>query len=209
MLPGGKLDLHKDELRAGRAQGAGLASAQKKVIVRRFSPGLLRGYVPASGFISRDGDAPAMELLDLAGRVQTVPLSDVKIAHFVREFNLTDEANPERLPRKQFLARPRTEGLWVRLSFRDGDELEGLAALDLSLAAGLVDDLGLQMVPPDVRGNSQRVYVPRAALTGLQVVAVVTTPTRRKQLEQVVGRLEAGIETPQADLFAEAGTEVR
>ena len=180
-----------------------MASGQKKVIVRRFSPGLLRGYVPANGFVSRDGGTPNLELLDLTGRVQTVPLADVKIVHFVREFNLTDEANPERLPRKQFLARPRTEGLWVRLSFRDGDEMEGLAALDLSLLAGPVEDFGLQIVPPDVRGNSQRIYVPRSALSGMQVVAVVTTPTRRKQLEQLAGRAEAGAETPQADLFPE------
>ena len=181
-----------------------LGSGQKKVIVRRFSPGLLRGYVPASGFVSHEDGTPALEMLDLAGRVQAVPLPDVKIMHFVREFNLTDETNPERLPRKQFLARPRTEGLWVQLRFRDGDEMEGLAALDLSLASGLVEDQGLQMVPPDVRGNSQRVYVPRSALSGLQIVAVVTTPTRRKQLEQLASRMEAGAEMSQPDLFSGA-----
>ncbi|GAA3764730.1 DUF6982 domain-containing protein [Terriglobus aquaticus] len=185
-----------------------MGSGQKKVIVRRFSPGLLRGYLPATGFVSRKADSPVLQLLDLAGRVQDVPLHDVKIVHFVREFNLTDEANPERLPRKQFLARPRTEGLWVRLAFRDGDDLEGLAALDLSLAAGLADDLGIQLVPPDVRGNSQRVYVPRSALSALQVVAVVTTPTRRKQLEQISAKADEPV--PQADLFPDAvATEVR
>ena len=152
---------------------------------------------------------PALEVLDLAGRVQAVPLHDVKIVHFVREFNLNDEANPERLPRKQFLARPRTEGLWVRLSFRDGDEMEGLAALDLSLASGLAEDLGLQLVPPDVRGNSQRVFVPRSALSALQVVAVVTTPTRRKQLERLAGQAEAGREMPQASLFSSPAGEER
>ncbi len=87
--------------------------------------------------------------------------------------------------------------------------MEGLAALDLSLASGLAEDLGLQMVPPDVRGNSQRVYVPRSALSGLQVVAVVTTPTRRKQLEQLADRAEAGEEAPQADLFSSTAGEDR
>lgn len=182
-----------------------MGSGQKKVIVRRFSPGLLRGYLPSTGFVEGVPQGAMLNLLDLAGRVQAVPLSDVKIVHFVREFNLSDEANPERLPRKQFLARPRTEGLWVRLTFRDGDDLEGLAALDLSLAAGLCEDFGMQLVPPDIRGNSQRVYVPRSALTGLQIVAVVTTPTRRKQLEQVTGKAEA--ELPQADLFPDTATE--
>ena len=183
-----------------------MAGAQKKVIVRRFSPGLLRGYVPANGFVRRESGSAFLEVLDLSGRVQSVPLGDVKSMHFVREFNLADEVSPERLPRKQFLARPRTEGLWMRLSFRDGDELEGLAALDLSLVDGLADDLGLQVVPPDVRGNSQRVYVPRSALSAMQVVAVVTTPTRRKQLEQVAGRVVEREEV-QPDLFSVVGSD--
>lgn len=178
---------------------------QKKVIVRRFSPGLLRGYIPASGFVTRWSTGPVLEVLDLDGRVQALPLTDIKIAHFVREFNMSDDSNPERLPRKQFLARPRTEGLWVRLSFRDGDELEGLAALDLALADGWTDDLGIQLIPPDVRGNSQRVYVPRSALNALQVVAVVTTPTRRRQLEDLAGRTDIIKDDGQRGLFPEAG----
>ena len=37
-----------------------------------------------------------------------------------------DQANPERLQRKRFALRPRTAGLWLRLTLADGDELEGL-----------------------------------------------------------------------------------
>ena len=189
------------KLRAGAAKECDLAGTQKKVIVRRFSPGLLRGYLPQSGFVSRTAEGATLDLLDLSGRVQTIPLEDVKIVHFVREFNLNDEANPERLPRRQFLARPRTEGLWVRLTFRDEDELEGLAPLDLSLADGLADDAGLQLVPPDIRGNSQRIYVPRAALSGMQVVAVVTTPTRRRALEALPPQPDRVRALDQPELF--------
>ena len=160
-----------------------MTGSRKKVIVRRFSPGLLRGYLPASGFVEQHDNSYLLELLDLAGRVQSVPLDDVKTVSFVREFNLNDESNPERLPRRSFLARPRTEGLWIRLVLRDDDQIEGLAPLDLTLVDGLAGDQGIQFTPPDVRGNTLRMYVPRRAMTSLQVVAVVTTPTRRKMLE--------------------------
>lgn len=183
-----------------------MAVSRKKVVVRRFLPGLVRGYLPAAGFVRREsgtGDG-ILELLDLSGRLQEIALADVKTVSFVREFHLNDNANPERLPRKTFLARPRTEGLWIRLVLRDEELLEGLAPLDLGLADSLAEDLGIQFIPPDVRGNAQRLYVPRLAMASLQVVAVVTTPSRRKALENLPSR-EMPLEV-QPELFAEAET---
>ncbi len=153
-----------------------MASSRKKVVVRRFSPGPLWGYLTTAGFV-QDG---SLHLLDLGGRVQPLPLADVKYVSYVRDFNTADNVNPERLLRKTFLGRPRTEGLWLRLTLRDGDRLEGLAPLDLSLADGWAEDLGVQLVPPDIRGNTQRLYVPRSAIETMETVAVVTTPTRKK-----------------------------
>ncbi len=45
-------------------------------------------------------------------------------------------ANPERLLHKRFAIRPRTAGLWLRMTLTDGEELEGLAANDRSLVDG-------------------------------------------------------------------------
>lgn len=178
-----------------------VTAGRKKVIVRRFSPGLLRGYLPSSGFVRKDGEGSLLSVLDLAGRVQEIALADVKTISFVREFHLNDNANPERLPRKTFLARPRTEGLWIRMILRDEETMEGLAPLDLSLADGLTDDLGIQFTPPDVRGNAQRLYVPRSAIMSLQIVAVVTTPSRRKASEDSPSRQMTG--TSQPGLFGQ------
>lgn len=169
-----------------------MAGAQKKVILRRFSPGLLWGYLPPSGFVHAD----ALDLLDLSGRIQSIPLPDVKYAAFVRDFNTNDIAMPERLLRKTFLARPRTEGLWLRLALRDGDKLEGLAPLDLTLADGWVEDQGVSLVPPDIRGNTQRLYVPRVAIEQMEVLAVVTTPSKKKPTPALVE------ESVQPDLFS-------
>jgi len=164
-----------------------MAGAQKKVVIRRFSPGILWGYLPATGFLSppNRGAERTLDLLDLGGRVQSIPLNDIKYAAFVRDFNTNDNLSPERLLRKVFLARPRSEGLWLRLMLRDGDRLEGLAPLDLTLADGWADDLGVQLLPPDIRGNTQRLYVPRAAVEQMEVLGVITTPSKRKALTEV------------------------
>lgn len=155
-----------------------MSNSQKKVIVRRFTGDVLQGYLPAGGFVR----GTSLDLLDLSARTVPLALADVKTVSFVRDFNLTDTANPERLTRRTFLARPRTEGLWLRLTFRSGDLLEGLAPTDRSLLDALIDDAGLFFTPPDTRSNTQRVYVPRTAIAELQLLAVITTPSKRQPL---------------------------
>ena len=154
-----------------------VASSRKKVIVRRFTSGLVWGYLPTAAILQTDSP-PVLDLLDLSGRVNPVPLPDVKHISYVRDFNTSDIQNPERLARKSFLARPRAEGLWVRVSFRDGDRLEGLASSDLSLTDDLLADRGIYLLPPDIRGNTQRLFVPRSAMASLDLLAVVTTPSK-------------------------------
>jgi len=155
-----------------------MSNHRKKVIIRRFSGDTLPGYLPHAGFVHGN----AIDLLDLAGRIVNLQLNDIKTVSYVRDFNLSDTSNPERLTRRAFLARPRAEGLWVRLTFRSGDLLEGLAPTDRSLIDALVDDAGLFLAPPDTRSNTQRIYIPRAAIAELLLLAVITSPTRRQPL---------------------------
>ena len=161
-----------------------MSSSRKKVIVRRFVGPTLPGYLPLSGLVRAQASPRVLDLLDLEGRVQPIPLDDVKHICYVRDFNLGDNLNPERLTRRTFLARPRTEGLWVRLTFRpqaaEPDLLEGLAPIDAAILDDAVEDAGLFLVPPDTRANVQRIYVPRSAILALQLIAVITTPSRRK-----------------------------
>jgi len=152
-----------------------MSNSRKKVVVRRFSADPLPGYLPNASFVRNSG----VDLLDLSGRIISLQISDIKMISYVRDFNLSDNVNPERLMRRAFLARPRSEGLWLRLTFRTGDQLEGLAAADTSLLDGLAGDTGLFFAPPYTRSNTQRIFVPRAAITDVQFLAVVTTPSRR------------------------------
>ena len=81
---------------------------------------------------------PELEILDLTGKVVRMGWEQVKWVCYVRAFpaGAADQADPERLVRKRFSLRPRTAGLWMRLTLTDGDELEGLAANDRSLVEG-------------------------------------------------------------------------
>jgi len=121
-----------------------MSNSRKKVIVRRFSGDTLPGYLPPASIAHNN----AIDLLDLTGRILSLPLNDIKTVCYVRDFNLADTQNPERLTRRNFLARPRSEGLWLRLTFRTGDLLEGLAPTDRTLLDALIDDAGLFLTPP-------------------------------------------------------------
>jgi hypothetical protein len=154
-----------------------MASSRKKVILRRLDNSHLPGYLPATGMLTTDVPA-TLDLIDLAGRIVPLPLAEVKLISYVRDFNLDDRVNPERMTRTGFLSRPRAEGLWIRITFQAGDQLEGLAPLDSALLDGLVDDGGIYLTPPDDRTNTHRVFVPRAAIAAFQVLAVITTPSK-------------------------------
>src|SRR5580693_1823186 len=148
-------------------QSRAMASARKPVIVRKFSRDWCAGYAGAE-FGQQKAD---LEFLDQTGKVVRMGWEQVKWICFVRDFPAgpADQANPERLVRKRFSLRPRTAGLWLRLTLGDGDELEGLAANDRSLVEGA----GLLLTPPDTRSNTQRIYVPRAAIHSLGVVGLI------------------------------------
>lgn len=169
-----------------------LTSSRKKVLVRRFTGDAIPGYLPAAGFVHSGN----LDLLDLSGRILALPMADVKTVAFVRDFNLSDARDPERLTRRTFLARPRQEGLWVRLTFKSGDMVEGLAPIDLTLLDALVEDAGIFLSPPDTRSNTQRLYVPRAAVSALNLLAVITSPSKRQPVAEKPAK-----ETLQDELF--------
>jgi Family of unknown function (DUF6982) len=110
-------------------------------------------------------------LLSTEGEQLSVALAEVKSIFFVREF--TENFIPER---KAFFSRPKIQGLWVRLEFTDGECLEGIVPNNL---LSLLDH-GVQITPPDLHGNSLRIFIPRSALRGLTVLGVVGGPRRPK-----------------------------
>jgi len=164
-----------------------MAAARKPVIVRKFSRDWCAGYAGAD-FGQQKAE---LEFLDLGGKVVRVGWEQVKWVCYVRDFpaGAADQANPERLLRKRFSLRPRTTGLWLRLTLGDGDELEGLAANDRSL----VDGAGLLLTPPDTRSNTQRIYVPRQAIQTLEVVSLIGAAGHKRVVAARPGEEQPGL----------------
>jgi hypothetical protein len=136
-----------------------MPSTHKKVVVRKLSRDTMSGYVSPT-FVSEG----KLELLNTSGNLVFVDLKEIKCLYFVREFG-----EPDSTSRKTFTTRPRTEGLWVRLRFKDNDVVEGIMPNDLTQLPAE----GYLLTPPDTRGNTQRIFVPRTALSQLTVLSVI------------------------------------
>lgn len=158
-----------------------MSSTHKKVVVRKMDRDSVQGHLPAVDFVVEG----KLELINTAGTCVRIPLSEIKGVFFVREFG-----DSEALLRKTFTSRPRTEGLWVRLRFRDGETLEGLMPNDLTQ----ITPDGLFVNPPDTRSNTQRIFVPRSSVAELTVLAVIGSQARRRKRDE---------DTRQAPLFSE------
>ena len=128
----------------------------------------INGYVSPSNFVHEG----KLELLNTSGNVVAIELRDIKGVYFVREFGDADS-----LSRKTFTSRPRTEGLWVRLRFKDNEVLEGMMPNDLTQNVAE----GYLVNPPDLRSNTQRIFVPRTSLESLTVLAVIGATRRRRK----------------------------
>ena len=126
----------------------------------------VRGYLNPA----RLGQTDPIDVLTPDGEHQAIPLSRIRSVYFVRDFS--DDFEPDR---KAFLSRPKLDGLWVRLRYIDGDSLEGVIPNDL---LSLLDN-GLQITPPDLSSSTDRIFVPRAALSEVTVLGVVGIARRK------------------------------
>ena len=158
-----------------RATIQAVSNSRKPVILRKFSRDWCAGY--AETFFLEE--SPDLEILDISGKLSRIDWASIKWICYVRELGQTSPSGatpegPERLLRRRFTSKPRTAGLWLSLVLSDGDELEGLAANDLTL----LNPLGLLITPPDTRSNTQRIFIPRTSIRELSVLAVIHPATR-------------------------------
>jgi hypothetical protein len=143
------------------------ASTTKKTLIRRFDRESLQGYVNAQSFLQPGG----VEFLTPAGSIVLVPYVEVKSVIFVKDFESGFE------PAKIFMTRPKMDGLWVRMTFRDGEVMDGILPNDLVQW----DRRGYSFTPPEPYSNNQKLFVPREALSSMSVLGVVGSPLTRKR----------------------------
>src|ERR1700721_1699735 len=166
-----------------RSKTVAPASTLKKVIVEFLDRTFARGYLNPAIL----GSTEAIDLLTADGEHRPIDLQGVKSVHFVREF-----VDSVVLERKTFLSRPKLDGLWVRLRFRDDDVMEGIVANEL---LDLLDK-GVQLTPPDLHGNTLRLFIPRSALAEVKVLGVVGVARRSPADSRVAA-------ASQSNLFSE------
>lgn len=138
------------------------------MLVSRFDRETLTGFVNPQTYLASDG----LELLSTTGNIAILPYGEVKFVCFVRDFQQGEPRKEMRL----FSSRPKHEGLWIRARFRDGDVMEGVLLNNLLQ----LETSGFTFVPPDPGYQYQRLFVPRAALTEINVLGVIGSPLRRK-----------------------------
>ena len=143
-------------------KGRGLSStANKKVFVTRFERESVHGYVQMpEGFSTHK-----LNLLSPAGTLSEIPYTEIKVVSFVRDFDAGETWRTHR----SFASRPKTPGLWMRFSFRDGDITEAILPNNLAL----LDSTGFFVIPPDPSYQNQRLFLPREALSEARVLGVV------------------------------------
>ncbi len=146
-------------------------STHKKVVVRKMDKEVLRGYVNPHAFAKDDG----IEVLSISGQLSLLPYGDVKAVYFVRDF----DGDVEHAERKVFTSRPKADGLWLRMKFKDDEILDGILPNNLLL---LLEERGFTVVPPDPYANNQRIFVPKSSLVELQVLGVIGNPLRKQRV---------------------------
>jgi hypothetical protein len=149
-----------------------VSSTTKKAVIRRFQKEPLAGYLNPASYLQPAG----VDLLSAQGNVSTVPYEEIKTISFVRDFEGAVETG-----RLVFNTRPKMEGLWVSLQFRDGDAMEGIMPNNLLP----LEPYGFTVIPPDPYSNHQRIFIPRAAVESVEVLGVVGSPLKKRKAKPV------------------------
>ena len=145
------------------------ASTTKKAYLCRMDRSYIEGYVSPQTYQRPEG----IEILRRSAEVSVVPYAEIRAVYFVKEF----DGPPNESERRVFGSRPKLDGLWVRLTFRDGEVFEGVIQNDLLLMGAH----GVTITPPDAASNTQRIFVPQQSLKELKVLSVIGSPVHRRQ----------------------------
>ena len=130
---------------------------------------LVEGYVSPQTYLRPEG----VEILGRSAQVTVAPYHQIRALYFVKEFLGMGDLDQKRV----FGSRPKQDGLWVRLKFRDEEVYEGVVPNNLLL----MGEHGVTFTPPDANSNTQRIFVPRQALDEIQVLGVIGSPVNRRR----------------------------
>jgi hypothetical protein len=105
------------------------------------------------------------------GLVQQLSTADIKAIFLVKTF----EGNHRRSPIHFHTQTPASKGLWVRITFHDGELMEGI----VNNTAAHVMQAGFTLIPTDPESNNKLIYVPKDRLTSFEVLGLRNPPQGR------------------------------
>jgi len=152
----------------------GSPESQLKVVAHLRDGKLIKGYfnslpVALDTLKNQPVDMPRMMQVEEEGsgaRIE-VPAEILKALFFVKSF----EGRTNYRELKFFQVAPEYAGLWVRVTFFDGETTEGLVhnAIETFVSPGFV------LKPPDPLSNNELAYVMKASLVEVKVLGVKTS----------------------------------
>src|SRR3954470_13019963 len=138
--------------------------ARLRVVAHKKSGQLVKGFaeiaVPVDTYGTPESGRLALpKSLHLEpvdhGRAVNIPTESLKALFFVKSF----DGDPAYAETKFFNPEPKIEGLWVHLTFEDGETTEGIIHNGIEV----LNDPGFLMKPPDPQSNNNAVYVMKTA----------------------------------------------
>ena len=146
---------------------------QVKIVAHTLDGKLIKGFPDASSEFVKDArrkqptvvapDRIPIKLFE-NGKAATVNVQKMKAVFFVKSF----EGQAEYNELKFFKSHPLLEGLWVRLTFADGEATEGVVYNSMH---HLVNP-GFFLKPPDPQSNNELVYVLKSSLKDFRILGV-------------------------------------
>ncbi len=124
-----------------------------KVVVRYVDGRIVKGYT-LNFFPNKDQFY--LQSLDISEGQEPLKImvKDLKAVFFVRDFN----GNPDYRERRKFVESDRPQGRKIEVVFKDGEQMVG-ATMGYDRSR-----LGFFIVPVDMQGNNERVYVVQSAI---------------------------------------------
>ncbi len=148
------------KLRSGRAE----SSSPPKVVIRLLDGSLVKGII-VSPCQPRSNLPRLIKIRTIEGKLVPVALSDTKAIFYVKDL----AGNRDYREKKHFIGQPEIKGLWIRLHFRDHEDIEGIIPNSLASFVGS----GFYFKPPDPRSNNELIYVNKKALLDMVVLDVL------------------------------------
>lgn len=149
----------------------------RKVVIRLLDGELVKGVL-VSPRQPRWNLPPHIKVRTVDAKLVPIALSETKAIFYVRDF----AGNRDYREKKHFMGQPEIKGLWIRLHFKDNEDIEGIIPNSLTSFIGP----GFYFKPPDPQSNNELIYVNKKALLDMVVLDVLyPSPGLNEFLEKI------------------------